>query len=227
MARHGNSRHLNRLASSTYPRVSKKISKYIAKPAAGRHALGRSIALVVLVRDKLGLAATAGEVRKIINAGGVQVNGRLAVDDRYPLGFGDVVTFAGSKESYSIGIDKAGNIKLDKASGRAGSRTLKVVGKYVGRGNKVMLRLYDGSTVKGEAATKVNDSVVLNEKGIGSVLKFEKGARCLVIAGTHASERGVIKEVKQGNATSLASVKIEGEGGAFETSAENIMVIGA
>lgn len=226
MARHGNSRHLNRLAASTYARVSRKTTKYLAKPMPGRHALSRSIALYVVVRDKLGFAANANEARKAIKTGGIMVNGRRVSNDRYPVGLGDTVTLVQSKETYTVGVGKGGDIKVEKAGEKA-QRTLKVIGKYLSRGSKPMLRLYDGSTVQAAKETRVNDSVVLDSSKVKSVIKLENGARCIVIKGTHASETGVVKEIKKGGATSVAAVKIEGQAGTFETPIENVMAIGA
>jgi small subunit ribosomal protein S4e len=224
MARHGNSRHLNRLASSRYAKLSKKTAKYLAKPAPGRHKLLRSVALLALLRDKLGVAANASEARKIIKGGGVQVNGRRVSDDRYPVGFGDVVELVQTKEAYAVGVGKGGVIRIEKA--KAHDRTLKVVGKYLARGKKVMLRLYDGSAVAGDEGVKVNDSVVLSGGKVKAVLRFVSGARCIVIDGAHASEAGVIREIKAGNATTVAEVKVESGGAIFETPADNVMVVG-
>lgn len=227
MARHGNSRHLNRLASSRYPRVSRKSAKYLAKPRPGRHSLGRSVALLVILRDKFNFAANKNEAKKTIKRGAVEVNGKLIRDERYPVGFGDVLTFKQSKETYRVGIGKYGDIKLEKVEGKEPERTLKVVGKYLSNGSKLMLRLYDGSAMNGAKEVRVNDSVVLSGSKIKSVLKFERGAKCLVVKGTHASEQGVIKEIKSGSAMNAAAVKVEGESGEFETLVDNIMVVGA
>lgn len=228
MARHGNSRHLKRLASSMYPRVSRKTAKYLAKPSPGRHNLERSVALYVILRDKFGFAANANEARKSIKGGNVQINGRAVKDDKYPVGFGDVITLVQSKEVYSVTIGRYGDIKLDRIEGKEQhARTLKVIGKYLSRGSKIMLRLYDGSATPGAKEVKVNDSVVMSSGKIKSVLKFEPGAKCLVVKGAHASETGVIKEIKSGSATNVAAVMIEGSGGSFETPADNVMVVGA
>ncbi|MDE1855255.1 MAG: hypothetical protein KGH57_02985 [Candidatus Micrarchaeota archaeon] len=225
MARHGNSRHLNRLASSTYARVSRKTTKYLAKPAPGRHRLARSVALLVLLRDKLGVSANASEARKIIKSGNVEVNGRKVSKDRYPIGFGDVLVLTQTKEVYTVGVGKNGDIKLEKA--KAHDRTLKVIGKYLAPGKKVMLRLYDGSVAAGEGSTRVNDSVVVSEGKVKAVLKMVSGAKCLVMDGAHASETGIIREIKNGSATSVASVKVESQGATFETPVQNVMVVGA
>ena len=57
MASKGSSRHIKRLAVGQYPKVSRKTSTYLAKPRPGRHNLENSVALLVVLRDKLGIAA--------------------------------------------------------------------------------------------------------------------------------------------------------------------------
>ena len=82
MARHGNSRHMKRIASGSYPKISRKTSTYIAKPAPGRHTLTRSIALLVILRDKLLLTANKSEAKKVLNSGNIEVNGRESLGRR-------------------------------------------------------------------------------------------------------------------------------------------------
>ncbi len=227
MARHGNSRHLNRLASSKYPRVSKKTAKYLVKPRAGRHSLERSVALLVILRDKLGLAANSREASRMIKAGNLEVNESKVRDSRYPVGFGDIIKIAQTKETYRIEIGKHSDIKIAKVEGKDSARTLKVIGKYLSQGNKLMLRLYDGSTMQGTKDAGVNDSVIIEKGKMKSLLKLAKGAKCLVVKGAHASETGVIKEITKGSATGVAAIRIDGESGEFETPVDNVMVVGA
>lgn len=227
MAGHGNSRHLTRLAASRYPRVHRKESQYLAKPTLGRHKLYRSVALLVVLRDKLGLAANANEARKAIKTGNIEVNGKIVKDDKFSIGFGDTIKIVPSKETFKIGVAKYADIRIEKVGEKQGERVLKVVGKYLAGKGRVMIRLYDGSTISGSKEVKVNDSVMVTEGKVKEVLKFAHGSKCLVVEGTHASESGVIKEIKKGTATSVASVKIEGKEGTFETPVENIMVVSA
>ena len=228
MARHGNSRHIKRLAASGYSKPARKASAYLAKPNPGRHALDSSVALLVLVRDKFGIASNAAEARKIIGQGKVEVNGTKVTEPWYPVGFGDTITLADSGESYSIGIAKHGTIGVEKLEGKkAWGRMLKVIGKYLAKGNSAMLRLYDGSVVRNEKGAGVNDTVVLSGNTVDKVLKFEEGAQCLVISGAHAAERGSIAGIKKGNASSPATVAVQSGSGQFETLVENVMVVGA
>lgn len=228
MSGKGNSRHVKRLAVSTYPRIARKTATYLIRQHPGRHDRANSIALLAMLRDKLGLASRAKEARGMINEGKIEVNGRVIRDERYPIGFGDILTLKPTGESYSVGVGKNGAIKIDKIEGKAKEgRMLKVIDKYVARGNRQMLRLLDGSTVESAKGIAVNDSVMVSKGKIEKTIKFETGARCLVIKGTHASESGTIAEIVKGSALRDATVRVDGAYGRFETTVENVMVVGA
>ena len=62
---------------------------------------------------------------------------------------------------------------------------------------------------------------------IKKTLKFEEGAKCLVIRGTHAAETGTIKEITKGSAVRAQTVKVGSGSSEFETLADNVMVVGA
>ena len=118
-------------------------------------------------------------------------------------------------------------IKLEKLQGKDNERTLKIIGKYLVKGKKERLRLHDGSAVHASKEADVNDSVVMSGDKVKDVLKFQEGANCFVVKGAHASEGGTITGIRKGSATSNAVVKITGDGGAFETLVENVMIVGA
>jgi small subunit ribosomal protein S4e len=226
MASKGSSRHIKRLAVGQYPKVSRKTSTYLAKPRPGRHNLENSVALLVVLRDKLGIAANSKEAKRIIVTGEIEVNGSKVLDEKYPVGFGDVIRLKPTGDAYSIGVGKKGAISVEKA-GKDSARTLKVIGKYVVRKNRIMARLLDGTVLEADKDVKVNDSVVLDKGAIKKTLKFEEGAKCLVIRGTHSAETGTIKEISKGTAVRAQTVKVGSGASEFETIADNIMIVGA
>jgi small subunit ribosomal protein S4e len=226
MASKGSSRHIKRLAVGQYPKVSRKTSTYLAKPRPGRHNLENSVALLVVLRDKLGIAANSKEAKRIVVTGQIEVNGAKVLDEKYPVGFGDVIRLKPTGEAYHVGVGKKGAISVEKA-GKEAARTLKVIGKYAAKGNIVMARLLDGTILEAGKDVKVNDSVVLDKGAIKKTLKFEEGAKCLVIRGTHSAETGTIKEISKGTAVRAQTVKVESGSSAFETLADNIMIVGA
>ncbi len=226
MSSKGNNRHMNRFAASNYLKVERKLSKYIAKPNAGRFTSKNTIALVTLLKEKMHVAADTREARLLLKKGNVRINGKAVRDERYPVGFGDVVSFSDG-ESYRIDVAKHGYISPVESDAKAGNaRLLKVIGKYVGSGNRMMIRLYDGTTISGKNDIMVNDSVSVQDGAVKSVVKFSKGAKCYVIKGKHASESGVIKAVTEGTATRSPTVEIDSGKGTFQTLLENIMVTG-
>ena len=224
MASKGNKRHIKRIAASGYAGVSRKKEPYLIKPNAGRYRLSRSIALLVVLREKLGIASTGKEARKIIRLGHVEVNGKVIKDERYPLGLNDVLHIKQTGESYVIHANRNGVVTLE-ALKDSGKRILKVIDKYTAKGNKPMIRLYDGSAAANSEA-KPNDSVVLKEGKIEKVLHLQPGAKCLVTEGTHTSQIGTLTELRKGSATTNATVMIDSNGEVFETLLENIMVVG-
>lgn len=227
MAGKGSGKHMKRLASPKYMKLRKKIAKFVTKPNPGRHTLESSLALSTFIKEKLDLARSTSEAKKAIKGKRVEVNGKLVTDPKYPIGFGDVVRIVPSNETYDITVGKQGIFEAKKSSEKGAKRTLKVVGKYLAKGGKVMVRLNNGDTVHTEGSVSVNDSVVIEKAKILSVIKFEKGARCLVMSGIHAPELGRIKNIEAGTAQRDATVEIEGEKGSFQTLVKNVMAVGA
>jgi small subunit ribosomal protein S4e len=225
MGRKGNSRHISRLASSRYVHVMKKTSAYVSKQRPGRHTLATSIALITVLKEKINLVKNSAEARSVIKKGAIKVNGKVVKDERYPVGFGDIIDVEPSKETFAVDVAKHGVVKVEKAAAQ-NERTLKVIGKYVAKGNKIMIRLHDGTTMNGNKEVKVNDSVEVKNGKIEKVLRFEKGANCYVVHGEHASENGILKEIKAGTATRVPTVEVESAGKKFETLVGNVMVIG-
>lgn len=227
MGSKGNNRHIKRLAASRYINIGRKVNPYVLKPNAGRHTLDSSIAISTVIKEKLGIAQNERESRRILNAGSVEVNGKVVKDPRFPIGFGDVISFKPSKEQFSIGVGRSGTITVSKAQWHHHDQPLKVVGKYIASSKKEMVRLYNGVIIPSVNGVSVNDSVMVKDGKIYKVIKLEKGAKCLVVKGVHASLEGTIAEIKKGTALRDATVEIHGKSGSTETLLGNIIVTGA
>ena len=225
MSKKGGSNHLNRMASPRYMRVDKKMSKYIAKPMLGRHTLQSSVALVTVLKESIGVGSSTYEMKKAIKEGKIKVNGNVVKDERLAIGLEDIVEIVPSNEVYRIGIDNKGRINAEKTDNKA--QTLKIVGKYIYKGGKLMLRLHDGTSIAAIKDADVNDSVKLNNRKVEKVVKLEKGAQCLIIRGIHSAETGSIVDIKKGAAGREPTVEIEAKGGRIETVLRNVIVIGA
>jgi len=100
-----------------------------------------------------------------------------------------------------------------------------VLGNYMAMGNRLMLRLHDGSVVEGKADINVNDSITIEKGKIASHLKMGAGAHCRVIDGAHVGTSGEIKELIAGGMNRPSAVTVaQKDGGTFQTPVRNIMV---
>ena len=223
MASKGNKRHILRLASSKYMKLARKSAPYVMKPKPGRHTIDSSIAISTVLREKLAVAQDLREAELMLRAGSVKVNGKVIKSASYPVGFGDSIELVPSKEHYHISVMKEGAFALEKGKEH---QHFKIVGKYVTKGSKLMIRLHDGTILPGSKEMRVGDTVSMKAGKPDQVLHMENGKKCFVMKGTHASESGVIKQINPGTSQKSALVKIEGSSGEFETLLDNIMVVG-
>ncbi len=226
MAIKGNSRHIKRLNAPAYFGTERKAGKYVIKASPGRHTKDKSIALALFAK-KAGLVARTGEAIKVIKGGALMVNGKRVSDPAYPVGLGDIVSAKDTGKEFVIGIDNYGKVSLQSAE-KGAVPTYKVVRKYKTAKGSIMIGLHDGSIIKGTNDIKTNDSIKLSAdgKGIGSILAFGEGKKCMIIDGVHVGSTGVIKKVNNGTMHSGKTVMVEdSEGNSFETLVRNIMVI--
>ncbi|HVC58645.1 MAG TPA: S4 domain-containing protein [Candidatus Acidoferrales bacterium] len=226
MANKGKSRHIKGLNAPKYMAIHRKEQRYVVKQDAGRHTLATSVALL-LVAKKLNIVDNSADARKIIKTGNVSVNGKQVNEPKYPVGLNDIIEVKGHSH-YKIGIDRLAKISIGEATkAEAGARICRIIGKYKAEGGELMLRLHDGSIVKGGKEARVNDSVVLDHKGkISKIVKLDIGSQCSVINGVHVGSSGAVKELKEGNMHKGKSAIIESKEGKFETLVKNIMVTG-
>ena len=225
MGNKANSRHIKRIASSKYMSISRKKSTYIAKPLPGRHNKLSNISLKTVLTEKLGLTSTGREAEIIIKSKDIKVNGKTITEPLYGVGFGDIIHIKDEKDGYIVLTNKHGTFSIEKNKGA--KSVFRVVGKYIAKGKKVMIRLHDGSTlnVANSKNINVNDSVELKDGKIDSIVTLKEGGKCMVIKGTHASESGTINKIHPGTATRMTLVSIASGKGNFETTLENIMAI--
>ncbi|MGC8662548.1 MAG: S4 domain-containing protein [Candidatus Micrarchaeia archaeon] len=228
MSKKGGSGHIKRLAASSYIKINKKASKYVAHPNPGRYSMERSLALITFLKDKLS-KMSAREAKTIISNGEIFINGKIIKEPKYPIGFGDIIFIKPEGAYYKITVGKRGIFAFEKVSKDEEKKNIyKVVGKYIAKGGKVMIRLHNGNIMECKDEVKVNDSVVINGDKLEKVLKFENGARCMVYIGIHAPETGKITNIKKGDMLSSESVEIKPDKNkSFETVAKNIIVVGA
>ncbi len=230
MGKRGGTKHLKRIASpKAVPVQDKKKHVWITKATAGPHAKKYAIPLGVLVRDIMRFARTAKEARRILANRLVKVDGRIRVDEKFPVGLMDVVSVPKSGKHFRVTVDRKGRLlPVELKEVEAASKLLKITGKHVISGGKINLTFHDGKNMLGDNHLRVGDSVVVSlpEAKLKTHLKREIGSRCLVMEGKHAGTIVKLKEIieRKGGKPSEALVQ-EGKE-EFVTVAKYLFVVG-
>jgi ribosomal protein S4E len=187
----------------------------------------RSVPLSLIVR-RLGLAPKTSEIERVIKDGLISVNNNVIKEPNYAVGLNDIIEVGKENKYCRVGINNRGQMEMaDMKKPDYEKMLYKVTGKYKAKNNTIMIRLHDGSVLKGGKDVNVNDSVIVNSKGeVAKVLKLGEGAKCMIIGGVHAGSTGSIKGVTAGTVHLRHSATVvRSDGKEFETIVNNIMVM--
>ncbi len=229
MAKRGSTRHLKRLATpKAVPISDKKARVWIVRTHPGPHPFDRSIALGVLMRDVLKLVKTAREAKRVLHSRLVQVDGKVRVEEKFPVGLMDVVSFPKMGKSFRIVVDWKGRlVPLEIDEGQGSEKLLQVSKKHTIKGGKLNLTLHDGRNMVADNHIRVGDTVKLSipDQELKDHMKLDSGARCLIREGKHAGSIVTLKEIIQRKGGKPNEAKVEGQAGEFITVAKYLFVV--
>jgi small subunit ribosomal protein S4e len=201
MGKRGAPKHMKRIVVPTaVPIHDKKGSEWMIKAHPGPHPREMAIPLGVLLRDILKVARTGREVRRILTNRLVRVDGSVRVDEKFPVGLMDVVSFPESKKHYRLLLDSKGRLEpTEIKDAESASKTGKVVKKHTIKKGKINVTLHDGRNLVTDNHVKVGDSVVVSlpKAELKTHLKRDKGSKCLIVEGKHAGSIVSLKEIIQ------------------------------
>jgi len=209
------SRHLKKLRSPSFWKLSKKSTKWAVKPRAGPHKLFESIPLSIVIRDLLKIADTAEEAKSIIKMREVLIDGKPQTDQKYPVGLMDVISIPKIKKNYRVMPTQKGLEVVEIGEEEAKKKTYRINGKSAVSKDKVQLNLHDGTNLlvaaKDARNYKTGDSIIMDvgvntasakqiakQKQIKQILghlKMEKGAVALIPKGRNIGLSGKIEEI--------------------------------
>ena len=181
--------------------LPRKGNKYVVVPRYDK----KGLPLLIVMRDLLKYGKTKREVKKILNAGKVEINGNVRKDEKLPLFPLDKIKIGES--IYEIRIK---NKRLSvEPSKEYGEFIRKVKDKKMVKGNKIQVNLLFGENILTKEKVNIGDSLVLDkEKKIVGVLGLGKGAKVLVISGKHIGTKGKIVEIGKDNLVVESNGKI-------------------
>lgn len=230
MANMGSRKHLKRFKAPKMWPIHAKEETWTTKPSAGPHAIDKSLPLVMILRDILGLAANAREAKIILNNGEVLVDGTPRKDHRFPVGFMDVVSIPKIGKHYRVIPDYKGRLVLHEIDEKDASfKLVSIEDKTTIKGGKTQLNLHDGrNVIVDEDEYKTSDVLVLEvpEQKVSDSIKFETGSIGLIIGGKHIGELGQIDSINVTKSSKSNTVLMETDEGLFLTLTRYVFVIG-
>jgi small subunit ribosomal protein S4e len=169
----------------------------VNKAAPGAHTLELCMPVVVVIRDILGYAKSAREVRHILHNNLVSIDGRICKDSRRGVGFMDVLTLG--EENYRCIVDQKGILRYRQISKKeAETKVCRINGKTTIKGGKTQLHLHDGRNILTDDAGEYNtgDSLVLAlpSQEIQEHIRFSDGIKCYLTGGAHVGEFAEVSE---------------------------------
>ena len=191
------SSHMKRLAMSRSWPLTRKTDVWISRPRPSGHPIERCMALGVVLRDVLGVAQSMREAKRALATRRILVDGRVTTDMRRGVGVMDVLSVG--DDHYRCILDGNGKLRYVPISAKdAGLKLCRVDGKTTIKGGVTQLNLHDGRNMLVDDANKYNtmDTLVV-EVGSQKVKKhhkFETGANCYLIGGSHIGSTATMSE---------------------------------
>ncbi len=214
MASHGKKRHTKTLAAPRALNIPRKQKHWVKTTKPGPHGKENAIPLVVLLRDLLKICTNAREVKRILQAEQVQIDGKPTDDAGRPIGLMDVVTIKGG-DSFTI-VNKKGKLTPIKTK-VISEKLCKITGKHLTKNGKIQLSLHDGRTVivPDGKIYSTGDTVKISipKAKITHHLKLEKGSKCLVFKGRHAGAIGSLIDIQVFPGITPSNARITSEDG--------------
>ncbi len=220
MARHGESKHFKRSVVTKSVVIPRKKYTYYVRSLPGKHRSSEGIALLGILRDLMKIVNNGKEARYLIRSGNVKVDGKTIKEEKYIVGFGDLLNIKGDK--FVTHLDAKGKLIVIKDESDQKSKKLKVLSKGKAKTGKVVLRLNDGrNVISNKEEVQTGDTVVLDlsTNQIQDVLPFEQGRQVIIFRGKNAGLTGKITKIDE------EFVELEKDGKHFRASAASGFVL--
>jgi len=151
----------------------------------------------LIVRDVLGRAQSAREVRFIVHNELIKVDGRVCKDTRRGVGLMDVLSLG--DEHFRCMLDANGRLRYVKISAEeAAWKLVRIEGKTTIKGGKTQLNFHDGRNMivddAKEFSTGDSLKISLPDQTVLEHIAFVEDVRCYLIGGTHVGEMAFMKE---------------------------------
>ena len=225
--------HLKRLNAPDSWRITKKTTTFIAKTAPGPHN-ANAMPIAVWLRDTMGFARTAKEVKQILKQKDVFINGRPCRDQKLGIGIFDIIALPRIGKYYRMLRGVKGRHKTVEIDAEAAqSRLCKIDNKTIIPGGRIQLNLRYGANILADNTYKPNDSIVISLKPedrfkILDHFPFATGNMAMIIGGQHSGKVARIVEIVKtpGSVSNRITLEDEETKTRFDTITPYIYMVG-
>jgi small subunit ribosomal protein S4e len=225
----GGRNKMKRLAAPRSWDISRKSSRFVFKPLPGPHPISASYPLGVVIRDMASMASLSRELKLMMRAGEVKVDGKERRTPRFPVGLFNVVSVPAEGVDYRLVPSPKGLTLAKVDSEEAKTKLCSISTKTKVKGGHIQYGLHDGRSMVDDSLKLSPGDAVLIEIPAQKVLsqaKLAKGSLGLVLTGDRAGQLGKISDVKQGTISREKMVKISLPSGEAEIPSRIVFPVG-
>jgi small subunit ribosomal protein S4e len=202
MAKKGGDKRLKRQLAPRFWQVNRKSARFILNTMPGPHTRKFSYPIGVVLRDLLHVCSNIREVKRSLNKGLINVDGKMIRHPNFPIGLMDTLEIKPSNQSYrfvpSNGIPLF-PIKIN--SDEKNLKLEKIKSKVTSKENLYQYCLHDGRTFLSKESYNVNDTCLIDlpKFGIKNHVQLKEGCTVIVTRGENAGNIGKVEEIKSGS----------------------------
>lgn len=181
--------HLNRAELTKKIPVPRKGTKYVVRALNN---VSEGVPVLIAIRDILGLAKDAREVKSMIHNKLIKINGNVVKDYREPVKIFGILD-AGNR--YVLTIKETGRFAFEET--KQDYRLAKILNKKMVKNKTIQLNLHDGTNINYSKEAFVGDTVKLGfDNKIKEILHPKKGNSVFIFSGKNLGKHGKIKEME-------------------------------
>lgn len=183
MAKKGGDKRLKRQLAPRFWQVNRKSARFILNTMPGPHTRKFSYPIGVVLRDLLHVCSNIREVKRSLNKGLINVDGKMIRHPNFPIGLMDTLEIKPSNQSYrfvpSNGIPLF-PIKIN--SDEKNLKLEKIKSKVTSKENLYQYCLHDGRTFLSKESYNVNDTCLIDlpKFGIKNHVQLKEGCTVIV-----------------------------------------------
>jgi small subunit ribosomal protein S4e len=229
MGKKGGRNKLKRLAAPKMWDLDRKRKRFIFKTSPGPYAIAKSYPLGVIIRDLTHLVKNARELKHVVNAGSILVDGRVRRSSAFGVGLFDIISVPSEGLNFRLVPTPKGLVLARVEKDEAERKLCGIRSKVKVNGGHIQYGLHDGRSVLSDTLDlSPGDSIVMGvplQKVLDKV-QLSKDSLGLILTGERAGQMGKILEVKKGTIAREKMVKIALPSGETEIPSRLVFPVG-